>query len=70
MEPIRLHIESATAAGAPDTLEDALRMVAGVVGVRLAPGGDDVLVEAAETIDADELIAAALKAGYVVTVAG
>jgi copper chaperone CopZ len=70
MEPIRLTIERAGAPGAATAVEEALRMVPGVVSVRVQPHGADVVVEAADNVDPEDLIAAAQKAGFVVTLAG
>jgi hypothetical protein len=70
MEPIRLTIERGDKPGAAAEVENALRMVPGVLSVRLQPHGADVVVEAADSVAPDELIAAARKAGYVATLSG
>jgi copper chaperone CopZ len=70
MEPIRLTIERAGAPGAAAAVEDALRMVPGVLSARVQPHGNDVVVEAADNVDPEELIAAAQKAGFTATLAG
>lgn len=69
MEPIRLKIEGMAASGSVEAVENALRMVPGVLSVR--PGSaSDVIVEAAENVDPDDLVAAARKAGYIATPVG
>jgi len=70
MDPIRLSIEGMASAGGIDAVENAIRMVPGVVSVRADSSGTCVLVEAAENVHPDDLIAAALKAGYNATLAG
>jgi copper chaperone CopZ len=70
MKPTRLKIESMASTGGGETLEDALRLVPGVMSVRTEPGASDVLVEAAENVEPADLVAAAQKAGYVVVLAG
>jgi copper chaperone CopZ len=70
MDPIRLSIESMASAGGIDAVENAIRMVPGVLSVRADSSGTCVLVEAADSVASDDLIAAALKAGYIATLAG
>lgn len=70
MEPIRLSIEGLASAAAAQPAAEALRMVPGVISVRPDSSGNAVLVEAAEGVQADDLIAALLKAGFVATRAG
>ncbi len=69
MEPIRLEIPGLAAGGA-DAVENALRMVPGVLSVRSDPAGHAVRVEAVENVKIEELIAAVQKAGYIATLAG
>jgi copper chaperone CopZ len=69
MEPIRLKIEGRVG-GSSEGVENALRTVPGVMSVRADPTGNGVHVEAAEGVKADDLIAAARKAGYITTLAG
>ena len=70
MQPIRLKIEDMASAGALQAVENALRIVPGVLSVRPDLAGNDVLVEAGESVDVDDLVAAVQKAGYVATLAG
>jgi hypothetical protein len=70
MQPIRLTIEPTDAPGSPAVLEDALRLVPGVISVHAFPGGTELIVEAAVNVRSDDLIAAARKAGYIAVVAG
>jgi hypothetical protein len=70
MEPIRLAVERMASAGPLEAMENALRTVPGVISVRTAPSGSEVLVEAVETIEPDDLVKAAQNAGYVVTIVG
>jgi DNA-binding transcriptional MocR family regulator len=70
MQPIRLTIQPTDAPGSPAVLEDALRLVPGVISVHAVPGGMELIVEAAASVRADDLIAAARKAGYIAVVAG
>ena len=69
MQPIRLTIHDIASAGALQAVENALRLVPGVISVRPDPAGHDVLVEAGENVNVDDLVAAVQKAGYVATVA-
>jgi copper chaperone CopZ len=69
MEPIRLEIPGLAAGGA-DAVENALRMVPGVLSVRSDPAGQSVRVEAVEDVKIEELIAAVQKAGYIATFVG
>ena len=69
METIRLEI-AGYAAGSNEPIENALRMVPGVISVRGEPAGKGVRVEVSDTVTADELIAALSKAGYIATLAG
>ncbi len=69
MEPIRLEIAD-LAAGANEAVENAIRMVPGVMSVRADPAGNGVRVEAVENVKVDDLIAAVRKAGYIATLAG
>jgi copper chaperone CopZ len=69
MDIIRLEI--ADAAAAPkDAVENALRIVPGVMSVRADPAGHGVHVEVTDTITADDLIVALGKAGYIATLSG
>ena len=70
MEPIRLAIQNVAASAGAETVENAIRMVPGVISVRTEPSGHEVLVEAADNVGPDELIAAARKAGYIAVLAG
>ena len=69
MEPIRLTL---VGPGAPilTEVENALRIVPGVISVRMAPTGHDVLVEAAGNLDPSQLVEALQKAGHIATVSG
>ncbi|HEX9904605.1 MAG TPA: hypothetical protein VGA77_06545 [Propylenella sp.] len=70
MQPIRLRIEDA-AAGGIDALLHALGAVPGVMSVRVDPArGDEVRVEASESLDPMLLVEAAQHAGYLATVIG
>jgi copper chaperone CopZ len=69
MEPIRLTIQETASGVDLQAVENALRMVAGVMSVRAEPSESAVVVEAAEGVEADDLVAAARKAGYVAAVA-
>lgn len=70
MDPIRLAIEGVASAAATQAVENAIRMVPGVVSVRHDSSGNGVTVDAAENVRADDLIAAVAKAGYVATLEG
>ena len=70
MEPIRLRLEGAASAGALRAVENALRTVPGVLSVRADPAGNEIHVSASESVDPDDLIKAAQKAGSVATLAG
>jgi copper chaperone CopZ len=70
LQPIRLEIVDLGAAGALEGVENALRTVPGVMSVRADPRGEGVHVEAADSIDPDDLVAAVQKAGYIATLAG
>jgi hypothetical protein len=70
MNPIHLLIQGLGSSGTLDAVEAALRMVPGVLSVRLDTTGRGVLVEAADTVEPENVIAALLKAGYVATLAG
>jgi copper chaperone CopZ len=71
VETTRLRIEGASALGGIAAVEEALRTVPGVLRVRADPAaGDEVLVEAADTLDPDALLKAAENAGFIVTIAG
>ena len=70
MEPIRLQLEEPATAGALEAVENALRLVPGVMSVRADPAGNEIHVTAAESVDADDLIKAAQKTGAIATLAG
>ena len=70
MEPSRLILEGAPSVGALEAVENALRMVPGVMSVRADPAGKELHVSAAESVDPDELIKAAEKTGAIATLAG
>jgi copper chaperone CopZ len=67
MEPIRLRLEGPASVGAMEAVENALRLVPGVISVRADPAAHEVHVTAAESVDADELIKAAQKTGAIAT---
>ena len=69
METIRLEI-AGFAAASHEAIENALRMVPGVMSVRVDPAGRGVRVEVTDTVKADDLIAALGKAGYIATLSG
>ena len=70
MEPIRLAIQGLASAASLEPVEEALRMVPGVMSVRPDSSGNVILVEAADTVRGDDLVAALLKAGFVAALAG
>lgn len=70
MQPVRLKIVEAGAGAAAGltAAENALRMVPGVLSARAEPAsGDEVRVEAADTLDPELLIEALQDAGFVAT---
>ena len=67
MRPIRLTIRDLASPGTVDTVENALRMVPGVISVHADLADHSVVVEAAESVDVDMLVAAVQKAGYIAT---
>ena len=69
METIRLDI-GGFAAASHEGVENALRIVPGVMSVRADPDGRGVRVEVTDTVKADDLIAALFKAGYIATLSG
>ena len=69
MQPIRLEIVDLGATGGLEAVENALRTVPGVMSVRLDPRGEGVHVEAADSVNADDLLAAVQKAGYIAALA-
>ena len=70
MRPIRLTIEELSSPGSVDAVENALRLVPGVISVHADLADHDVVVEAGESVDIDVLIAAVQKAGYIATLVG
>ena len=71
MQPIRLKIEAVGVAGGLEAIENALRAVPGVLSVRFDPvPGDELHVEAADTIDPELLVEAVQDAGYIATLVG
>ena len=69
METIRLEI-AGFAAASHHAVENALRIVPGVMSVRADPAGHGVHVEVTDTIKADDLVVALSKAGYIATLSG
>lgn len=69
MDTIRLEIADAAMAS-KDAVENALRIVPGVMSVRADPAGHGVHVEVTDTTKADDLIVALGKAGYIATLSG
>lgn len=70
MQPIRLRIEGKGATRGVEAIENALRAVPGVLTVRFDPAsGDELHVEAADTVNTELLIGAVRKAGYIATLA-
>jgi copper chaperone CopZ len=51
-------------------VENALRLVPGVISVHADPAAHSVVVEAGDSVEIDELIAAVQKAGYIATLVG
>jgi copper chaperone CopZ len=70
MRPIRLTVQPVASPGSPEAVENALRLVPGVISVHADPAGHGVVVEAAESVDVDDLIAVVQKAGYIATLVG
>ena len=70
MRPIRLTIQEIASPGSVETVENALRMVPGVISVHADPPAHGVVVEAGDSIEIDDLIAAVQKAGYIATLVG
>ena len=70
VRPIRLTIQDIASAAGVEAVEHALRTVPGVMTVRADLAGNDVLVEAAETVQPDALIAAVEEAGFVAVLSG
>jgi len=70
MRPIRLTIEELSSPGSVDAVENALRLVPGVISVHADLVDHGVVVEAGESVDIDVLIAAVQKAGYIATLVG
>lgn len=69
MEPIRLKTEG-TAAARIGAVESVLRSVPGVLGVHAEPGGGEIKVTGAESVDPETLIEAARNAGFTLTLVG
>jgi copper chaperone CopZ len=70
MHPIRLTIQEIASPGSIDAVENALRLIPGVVSVHADPASRGVVVEAGASVDVDDLIAAVQKAGYIATLVG
>ena len=70
MRPIRLTIQEIVSPGSVETVENALRLVPGVISVHADPAAHSVVVEAGDSVEIDELIAAVQKAGYIATLVG
>jgi copper chaperone CopZ len=71
MEPVRLKIAGIGANADLVAVENALRLVPGVISVRAEPkSSDEVLVEAARTVDPEKLLAAVSDAGYIASLIG
>ena len=70
MRPIRLTIEDLAAPGSVEAVENALRLVPGVISVHADLADHGVVVEAGESLDIDVLIAAVQKAAYIATLVG
>jgi copper chaperone CopZ len=71
MEIFRLRIEGLGAPGGIEAAENALRTVPGVMRVHFdSASGDEVLVEAAETVSPEMLIEAVENAGQIAIVVG
>ena len=70
MRPIRLTIQEIASPGSVETVENALRLVPGVISVHADPAAPSVVGEAGDSVEIDELIAAVQKAGYIATLVG
>ena len=70
MRPIRLTIQDIASPGSVEAVENALRLVPGVISVHPDLAAHGIVVEAGESVDIDALIAAVQKAGYIATLVG
>jgi hypothetical protein len=64
MEPIRIRIEHPPG-DSLDAAQNMIRTVPGVLSVRIEPGKQELLVEAADTVDPEEVLTAVRKSGVV-----
>jgi hypothetical protein len=70
MEPIRVNIVRPPTTGGIDAAANMIRTVPGVLSVRRGPGKDELLVEAADTVDPDDVLTAVEKTGAAASLIG
>jgi hypothetical protein len=70
MEPIRVSIEAPPSGGSLAAAENMIRAVPGVLSVRREPGKNELVVEAADTVETEAVLTAIRQAGAVGTLVG
>ena len=63
MEPIRVNIEGPPTGASIEAAQNMVRTLPGVLSVRLEPGKNELVVEAAETVDPEDVLVAIRKVG-------